>query len=132
MRKSDGTFSIGPAVAEVKRAAPLDRLIRERLGARNLPQKNLAKAIGRSQGWVNKFLNGAGHATIDDLVRLLAYAIGMQGLSDMERQLLKAWKRLPQGSQADAVEFFEDWVRREIRVARTRRIAADASGEPPA
>jgi transcriptional regulator with XRE-family HTH domain len=100
---------------------PIDLAIRERVAALAIPQKDLAKAIGRSPGWVNKFLNGKGHATIDDLVRLLAYALGVQGLSDMERRMLKAWRRLPPTAQADAVQWFEDWVRREIRLVRKRR-----------
>ncbi len=100
---------------------PIDAAIRERLDALAIPQTELAKATGRSPGWVNKFLSGKGHATIDDLVRLVAYALGVHGLSEMERRLLKAWKRLPPTAQADAVQWFENWVRREVRVGRARR-----------
>jgi transcriptional regulator with XRE-family HTH domain len=100
---------------------PIDAAIRERLRALDLSQHDLAKTIGRSPSWFNKFLNGKGHATIDDLVRIAAVAIEVEGLSNAERRLLKAWKRLPKESQADAVQWFEDWVRREVRVARTRR-----------
>jgi transcriptional regulator with XRE-family HTH domain len=100
---------------------PIDAAIRERLRTLDLPQKALAKAVGRSPGWFSKFLDGKGHATIDELIMILAIALDVQGLSEMERRLLKAWKRLPDASQADAVKYFEDFVRREVRVARTRR-----------
>jgi len=100
---------------------PIDRAVRAHLRKLDLHQKETALAIGRSPGWVSKFLSGTGHATIDDLIRILALALGVHGLSKMERRLLKAWRRLPAPSQADAVKWFEDWVRREARIARTRR-----------
>ncbi len=100
---------------------PIDLAIRERLRSLDLKQRDLAKAIGRSPAWVSKYLSGVGHATVDDLIRIGAIALDVQGLSELERRLLNAWTRLPPASQADAVKFFEDWVRREVRLARTRR-----------
>jgi transcriptional regulator with XRE-family HTH domain len=104
-----------------KKKNPIDVAIRARLRALDLPQKELADAVGRSKSWVSKYLSGAGNATIDELIRILAIADGVHGLSAWERRLLKAWKRLPAASQADAVKWFEGWVRREVRLARTRR-----------
>lgn len=99
---------------------PIDAAIRERLRALNLKQKDLAATIGRSRGWVSKFLSGSGHATIDDLIRILAVVQEMQVLSDYERRLLKAYRRIPVDSHEDAVTWFETWARREIRSARRR------------
>ena len=96
---------------------PIDRAVRAHLRKLDLHQKETALAIGRSPGWVSKFLSGTGHATIDDLIRIGALALGLQGLSESERRLLKAWRRLPAPSQTDAVKWFEDWV----RLARKRR-----------
>jgi len=99
---------------------PIDVAIRERIRALNINQREIATVTGNSPAWVSKFLSGKGHATIDDLIRIVAMALSVQGLSPGERRLLKAWKRLPPASQADAVAWFEDWVRRENRVGRTR------------
>ena len=99
---------------------PIDNAIRERLRMLDLKQLDVAKKIGRSPGWVSKYLSGVGHATIDDLVRILAIALHVETLSEQERRLVRAWKRLPKESQTDAVKWFEDWTRRERRVARKR------------
>jgi transcriptional regulator with XRE-family HTH domain len=103
---------------------PIDATIRERLRGLNLKQKDLAAAIGRSPGWVSKYLSGVGHATIDDLIRIVAVVQEFQVLSEHERRLLKACRRIPADSQDDAVTFFEDWARREVRAARKRGSAA--------
>lgn len=100
---------------------PIDAAIRERLRTLNLKQRDVAKAVNRTPAWVSKYLSGKGHATVDELIRIIAIALGVEGLSDLERRLLKAWKRLPPASQTEAVEWFEDWVRRDARLARKRR-----------
>jgi len=100
---------------------PIDAAIRERLRTLDLKQREVAKAVGRTPAWVSKYLSGKGHATVDELIRIIAIALDVEGMSDLERRLWKAWKRLPPASQLDAVEWFEDWVRRESRVARKRR-----------
>jgi transcriptional regulator with XRE-family HTH domain len=100
---------------------PIDAAIRERLRTLNLKQRDVAKAVGRTPAWVSKYLHGKGHATVDELIRIIAIALGVEGMSDLERRLLKAWKRLPPASQTEAVEWFEDWVRRDARLARKRR-----------
>ena len=102
---------------------PIDAAIRQRIRALNINQRDLATVTGNSPAWVSKFLSGKGHATIDDLIRILAIALDVQSLSPGERRVLKAWKRLPAASQDDAVAFFEDWVRREIRVGAYARMS---------
>lgn len=55
---------------------PLDAGIRKRLLAAvdaGLNQSALARAIGRSAGWLNKYIYGAGHATIDDLLAMARF-----------------------------------------------------------
>lgn len=121
-------------------AHPIDHEIRARLRILNLAQKDLAKAIGRSAGWVNKYFNGAGHATIDDLIRIFAFVVEVHGLTTNERRLLRAWKRIPAKSQVDAVEFFEIWVRQQVRrdretrrrsTARSARTTRETDGKGP-
>ncbi len=74
-------------------AHPLDAALRERLKT-DTPdtQANFAKAIGRSPGWLNKYMHGAGNATIDDVIRIVALLIGVETrpLSAIERKLLRA------------------------------------------
>jgi transcriptional regulator with XRE-family HTH domain len=100
---------------------PIDAAIRDRVRALNIKQRDLATVVGKSPSWANKYLSGkGGPASIDDLIRILAIALDVQSLSAAERRMLKVWRRLPPASQADALAWFEDWVRREIRVERTR------------
>ncbi len=73
---------------------PLDAALRAFLRAYKPNQKQLAKRIGRSQGWMNKYLQGRGKATLDDVVRLLAIvALGVEAapLSAAKRRLLEGW-----------------------------------------
>jgi transcriptional regulator with XRE-family HTH domain len=93
---------------------PIDEEIRERLRQLKPRQNDLAKQIGRSPAWVNKYLNGAGHATIDDLIRIIAIVIGVDPsrLTDAERQLLRAWRRIPAEKQQDVVDFVRALGRR--------------------
>src|SRR5580765_3510878 len=110
---------------------PIDREIRERLrqmAASAKPRQiELAKRIGRSPAWVNKYLNGAGHATVDDVIRIVATVIGLDppGVTDAERRLLRAWRRLPLDRQEDALDFLQRMGRR-----RTTRSTA-RSGQSP-
>ena len=89
---------------------PIDEEIRERLRRLNPNQVEFAKRIGRSQGWLNKFMNGAGHATIDDVIRITAAVIGADAapLTELERRLLRSFRGIPnQGRREDAVAVFE-------------------------
>lgn len=89
---------------------PLDAALRERLKAAGPKQQEFGKAIGRSAGWVNKYMHGAGNATIDDVVRIVALLIGVevQPLTAIERRLLKAWRKIHPDRQDDAVVVLEN------------------------
>jgi len=112
---------------------PIDQELRERLRKIGPKQTEFARAIGRSQGWLNKYMNGAGAATIDDLVRIAAVLIGanVPSLTESEQRLLRAWKQIPESQRVDAVEFFENHAR-FLRRGRGRGSAAPAAQTPPA
>jgi len=100
---------------------PIDLEIRERLRKLAPRQIELAQRIGRSQGWVNKYLNGVGHATIDDIIRIAAIVIGVDPprLTDAERRLLRAWRLLPADKQQDVVDWVDTMSRRQRRATRS-------------
>lgn len=74
---------------------PIDAMLR--IALRNLKpdQKAVAKRIGRSQGWLNKYLDGRGKATIDDVIRLVAVVMldvdASPPLTRDQRKLLRLW-----------------------------------------
>jgi len=106
---------------------PIDVEIRDRLRQLKPRQIELARQIGRSPAWVNKYLNGAGHATIDDVIRIAAIVIGVEPsrLTDAERRLLRAWRRLPTDKQQDV----SDWVH---TLGKRRATRSDVrSGQTP-
>jgi transcriptional regulator with XRE-family HTH domain len=100
---------------------PIDLEIRDRLRQLKPRQIELAKQIGRSPAWVNKYLNGAGHATIDDVIRIIAIVIGVDParLTDAERRLLRAWRRLPADKQQDVVDWVQTLGKRQRRATRS-------------
>lgn len=106
---------------------PLDAAVRARIKAARPNQADFAQKIGRSAGWLNKYMHGAGNATLDDVVRMLALLIGVevQPLSAMERRLLKAWRLIPMDRQDDAVAVLET-------VARGYRRAQPQESNAPA
>lgn len=112
---------------------PIDREIRDRLRRLGPKQGSFARAIGRSQGWLNKYMNGAGHATVDDVIRIAAVLIGaeMPKLTDAQRRLLHAWDQIPAESQEDAVNLFEVYARR-LRRGLPPRSTAPKGQTPPA
>lgn len=93
---------------------PIDAAVRAKLRELAPNQPALAATIGRSQGWVNKYMNGDGHATIDDVIRIAAALIGVnvQPLTEVERRLLKAWRRVPDGRREDALVVLETVAKR--------------------
>ena len=107
---------------------PLDEAIRARIKAARPNQAEFAAKIGRSAGWLNKYMHGAGNATLDDVVRMLALLNGVEGpaLSGTERRLLKAWRAIPLERQEDAIAVLEN-------VARGyRRVPSQESAAPAA
>lgn len=117
---------------------PIDTEIRERLrklGKLAPRQGELAKRLGRSQGWLNKYIHGAGHATIDDVIRIAAIVIGVDALhlTNAEQRLLRAWRRLSVQRQEDVVEMVEAYAnrRRPGSGARTGGTARGTNNKEP-
>jgi transcriptional regulator with XRE-family HTH domain len=88
---------------------PLDKALRARLRAANPNQTEFARAIGRSPAWLSKYMHGAGVATLDDAVRMLALLIGVDQprLSAQERRLVKALRAIPEERRDDAAFVME-------------------------
>jgi transcriptional regulator with XRE-family HTH domain len=111
-------------------ANPIDKDIRERLKklvtasgsttTARLRQIELAKRIGRSPAWVNKYVNGVGNATVDDAIRILAIVIGIDALrlTADEQRVLRVWRRVPVEKQPDGLFFLRGLGRRPRRATR--------------
>lgn len=113
---------------------PIDAEVRARLRELKPNQKEFATAIGRSSGWLNKYMHGVGNATIDDVVRIAAMLIGATaapGLTESETRLLVALKKIPAQSQMDAAEFFERYARSLPRAPRRESGAPVARTSKP-
>lgn len=89
---------------------PIDALVRQRLHDAEIHQTAFAKAIGRKPSWLNKYMNGAGDATIDDVIRMLALLIGIETepLTALERRLVKTLRKIHPERQEDAVAIWEN------------------------
>lgn len=88
---------------------PIDAEIRAWL-KKTVPNKTaISLALGHGNSWLHKYVNGDGHATIDDLVRIAGLLIGLNlpVLSDTERRLLKACQALDEQDRSDVVEYAE-------------------------
>lgn len=98
---------------------PLDAAVRAKVRAAKPNQAEFAQAIGRSAGWLNKYMQGVGNATLDDVVRMLALLIGVetQPLTDAERRLLKVFRGLKEESREDAIS----WLRTVQKGQRRER-----------
>lgn len=112
---------------------PIDAAIRARLREMAPHQSSLAATIGRSQGWLNKFMNGGGNATIDDLVRIAAVFVGVavQPINEPERRLLRAFRKVRADRQEDAVLVFEN-IAKGYRTERPQESIAREAHMPPA
>lgn len=117
---------------------PIDAEIRARLLQLDPHQKEFAKRIGRSPAWLHKWMNGRGHATIDDLIRIAADLIGVGGeppLSELERRVLRLWRRVPDEAQPDMLAVLKMAGRRRggssAPAARTRRVANNTTPGKP-
>ena len=111
---------------------PLDAALRERLKAAKPHQAEFSKAVGRSAGWLNKYMHGAGTATIDDAVRIVALLIGLETrpLSALELRLLKAFRWVAADRQEDAVAVFEN-IAKGYRTALPPGSVSPAARTPP-
>lgn len=88
---------------------PLDSALRARLRKAKPHQTEFAQAIGRSPAWLNKYMHGTGHATLDDAVRILALLIGVDQpqITVLERRVLKALRSVPEERREDAAYVME-------------------------
>jgi transcriptional regulator with XRE-family HTH domain len=114
---------------------PIDTEIRDRLRILAPRQIEIAQRLGRSQGWLNKYIHGAGHATIDDVIKIAAILTGVDAprLTDAERRLLRLWRGLEADDQQDVVDFLEMRGRRRRgqAAARSARTPRGASHKGP-
>lgn len=88
----------------------LDDALRAHLRTTALNQSELARRVGRKQAWLNKYINGQGHATIDDVIRLVAVLIGadVSAISEPETRLLRAFRGLPTDDlREDAISWLQ-------------------------
>lgn len=114
---------------------PLDTELRARLRALAPHQQELAQRIGRRPAWLNKYIHGAGHATIDDWIRIVAVLNGLDPpqLTDEERQLLRKWRRLKDAERQQDVLLYLEHVagRRKGSSAPAERTARGANSKGP-
>jgi transcriptional regulator with XRE-family HTH domain len=125
----------------------IDARVRARLRAKKVNQSHLARFLRRSQGWLNKYLYGTGHATIDDIVGMAAYFgvslrqfIGEttlpagtdrhESVTAAERRLLRAWRRVPRDLQPAAFDLLELFARRTRRARALESTGSTASAPP--
>jgi plasmid maintenance system antidote protein VapI len=103
-------------------AHPLDAGLRARLRHdAALNQTELAKRIGRKPAWLNKYINGAGHATIDDVIRIVAVVNGLDAqLTAAEQRLVWVWRHLKAENQPYALDAVELVYRRQRKGAGGR------------
>ena len=87
----------------------IDATFRKYLRDLNPNQKALAERIGRSPSWVNKYLNGAGKATIDDVLRLVAIALlefePPPRLTPEQHTLVQRFASMPAASRKAVLRF---------------------------
>jgi len=107
---------------------PIDAALRERLRALKPNQKDLAKRIGRSQGWLNKFMNGAGKATLDDMIRLTAIVVlGVDNppLTAAQRKFLSAWDALPLKGRRAVWQYLVVWRAGHLQLKSKSSVRAE-------
>jgi hypothetical protein len=110
---------------------PIDRELRIRL--RELSnQAEFARQIGSKQSWLHKFINGSGHATVDDAIRIVAALMGVKSaaLSEPEQKLLKIFRGLGEDQQDDVVQWLSTVRKRGHRGSPGS--AAPVAQTPPA
>lgn len=88
---------------------PIDAHIRAFLKTHVANHSELSVAVGHSTSWLHKYVNGQGHATVDDLVRIAGLVMGLNlpTLSETEQKLLKACQSLAAPDLQDVVAYAE-------------------------
>lgn len=86
---------------------PIDAEIRIWLKRHVENEKQLSVAAGHSTSWLHKYVNGSGHATIDDLIRLAGLLMGLNlpALSVTERSLLTVVRDLEESDRQDVIDY---------------------------
>lgn len=112
---------------------PIDAQIRAFLKTHVANHSELSVAVGHSASWLHKYVNGQGHATIDDLVRIAGLLMGLNlpALSETEQKLLKSCRALEGPDVLDVVAYAEHRKRLAQRGA-SRESSAPAAQTPPA
>jgi hypothetical protein len=118
---------------QMELTTPLDTALREHLRAVKPHQVEFAQALGRSAGWLNKYMHGAGNATIDDVVRMVALLIGVERLplTGLERDVVKALRAVPEERREDAAIVMKT-AARGYRHGRHPKSTAPTNHIPPA
>jgi hypothetical protein len=116
------------ALAHMELRHPIDEELRRWLKAHVPNHKQMSLAVGHSESWLHKYVNGAGHATIDDLVRLAGMLLGLNlpFLSVPEHRLLKAFADLEEDDRVDVLEYTDH------RAKLARQVRSKESSEPEA
>jgi hypothetical protein len=88
---------------------PIDAEIRAWLKTHVDNHSELSLAIGRSDTWLHKYVNGSGKATIDDLVRIggLLMGLNLPRLTETEQKVLKVLQSLKPQDQQDVMAYAE-------------------------
>lgn len=105
---------------------PIQQEIRAWLDAHVENVSALSLQSGHSSSWLHKWINGDGHATIDDLVRIagLLFGLNLPALTETEQKLLKAVRVLEEADRQDVLAYVE------LRARRTRREQSTGSSGP--
>lgn len=109
-------------------AHPIDAEIRAWLSKHVENESELSLAVGRSKTWLHKYVNGSGHATIDDLVRLAGLLMGLNlpALTELQRTLLRACLDLDEATLADVTAYAK------LRAKLAQRAPSKESSAPGA
>lgn len=112
---------------------PIDARIRAFLKTYVENHAELSVAVGHSTSWLHKYVNGQGHATIDDLVRIGGMLIGVNlpVLSETEQKLLKACRGLEEPDFQDVIAY-ADLRRRRAQRGGSKESSEKESRMPPA
>lgn len=86
---------------------PIDAEIRAWLKTHVENKSEMSVAVGHSTSWLHKLVNGDGHATIDDYVRIAGrlFGLNLPVLTDVEQKLLKACRALEESDVAEVVAY---------------------------
>lgn len=133
--------NVGVELPEMAADNPLDATLREYLNKHTENQVTLAAAIGRDRSWLNRYINGTGKASVDDVILMLAAFIHLKSgrginemLTGLERRLLRAFRALPDDGRRDDVIVSMEAVNKNRKQgpAPVRESTASTPHTPPA